>query len=75
MIRRISTQKKGSTPRKILFVGVWGEKLLITKTFKPTGGVINPNSTTTKAKIPNHSFKLSVKQGIPLKSKRSPAVA
>ena len=59
-IRRISTQKKGSTPRKILLVGVWGEKLLITKTFKPTGGVINPSSTTTKAKIPNHSFRLSV---------------
>ena len=45
--------KNGKTPIKVSEIGTFFAILLIIKTFKPTGGVIRPTSTTIKVKIPN----------------------
>ena len=48
-----SLAKKGKTPLNVSFIGISPAILLIIKAFNPTGGVINPTSTTIKVKIPN----------------------
>ena len=58
--RTISEAKNGSTPLKVSDIGTSLAMEWITKTFIPTGGVINPNSTTTRAMIPNQIFMSSI---------------
>ena len=48
-----SRAKKGSPPLKVPKIGTSQTILLIMKTFRPTGGVIGPTSTTIRGKIPN----------------------
>ena len=50
-----SVIKKGSVPNHIVWRGVFCMTPLITNKFIPTGGEINPNSTTITANIPNHT--------------------
>ena len=45
--------KNGKTPIKVSEIGTFFAILLIIKTFKPTGGVISPTSTTIRVRIPN----------------------
>ena len=42
--------KNGKTPTKVSEIGTFFAILFIIKTFKPTGGVISPTSTTNKSK-------------------------
>ena len=51
--RTKSLAKKGKTPAKVLEIGISPAILLMMNTFKPTGGVINPTSTTIRVRIPN----------------------
>ena len=50
-----SVIRNGSVPNQIVCNGVFCITPLITNKFIPTGGDINPNSTTITAKIPNQT--------------------
>ena len=50
----MSLNKNGNTPLKVSVMLTSPAILLIIKTFNPTGGVINPTSTTMSVNIPNH---------------------
>ena len=50
---KISLIKNGNTPLKVSEILTSPAILFIIKTFNPTGGVINPTSTTIKVNIPN----------------------
>ena len=50
----ISLNKNGKTPLKVSVMLTFSAILLIINTFNPTGGVINPTSTTISVNIPNH---------------------
>ena len=47
--------KKGHTPLKIVVNGTSGTAPFMTKTFRPTGGVISPTSSTITMMTPNQS--------------------
>ena len=51
---KISLNKNGKTPLKVSAILTSPAILFIIKTFNPTGGVINPTSTTISVNIPNH---------------------
>src|SRR5262245_35259310 len=51
--RTQSTVMNGSTPRKMARVPTCGSRVLRTKRFMPTGGLIRPISTTTTIRTPN----------------------
>ena len=53
--RNISTTQKGVTPLKIVPVETSTTTPLSTKTFRPTGGVINEISVTTTTTMPNQT--------------------
>src|SRR5204863_4796060 len=56
MARRTqSTSTNGITPRKMVRVGTCGSRVLSTKRFMPTGGLMRPISTTTTMRMPNHT--------------------
>src|SRR2546423_1765232 len=48
-----SANMKGSTPWNTVRVGTCGNRALMTNRFMPTGGLINPISTTTTIRMPN----------------------
>ena len=64
--RKISLIRKGNTPLNVSDILTSPAILLIIKTFNPTGGVINPTSTTIKVNIPNQ---IAVSSGVIPKSK------
>jgi len=54
-----SEMKNGIMPLKVSIMGTSLAIELITNTFSPTGGVINPTSTTIRVIMPNQSFRSS----------------
>ena len=50
---------KGTTPLKVSIMGTSLAMELMTKTFRPTGGVMSPISTTINEMMPNHSLRSS----------------
>ena len=50
---------KGTTPLKVSIMGTSLAMELMTKTFRPTGGVMSPIYTTINEIIPNHSLRSS----------------
>lgn len=53
VILRKSLHRNGITPRNVSTMGISFANLLITKTFRPTGGVIKPTSTAISVRMPN----------------------
>ena len=54
IILAISLNKKGRTPLNVSDILTSPAILLMIKTLRPTGGVINPTSTVIRVNIPNH---------------------
>ncbi len=54
--RTRSDAKKGMTPLKVSIIGTSFAIELMMKTFRPTGGVIRPISTTISEMMPNHNL-------------------
>ena len=58
---KISLIRNGNTPLNVSEILTSPAILFIINTFNPTGGVINPTSTTIKVNIPNH---IAVSSGV-----------
>ena len=54
-MQRTAAIKNGHTPLKIVVNGTSGTAPFMTKTFRPTGGVISPTSRTITMMTPNQS--------------------